>query len=94
MEADRLEPFGAELPGESQRALGMRPCRPEPAHCAKHVACREVGDDLRPVMPDPLRQRDRRLNRSKCAGEIVEVDFGMRDHAEIGHFDAPGAAGA
>ena len=75
VEADRLEPFGAELPGESQRALGMRPCRPKLARCAKHVACREVGDDLRPVMPDPLRQRDRRLNRRECAGEIVEVDL-------------------
>ena len=94
LEAGRLEPVGAELPGESQRALGMRPCLPKLARCAKHVACREVGDDLRPLMPDPLRQRDRRLNRSECAGEVVEVDFGMRDHAEIGHFDAPGAGSA
>ena len=48
LEAGRLEPVGAELPGESQRALGMRPCLPKLARCAKHVAGREVGDDLRP----------------------------------------------
>ena len=64
IEADRLELFRAKPPGESEHALGMRPRTFEPANGAEHDACRAVGDDLRPVMPAPLRQRDRLLNRS------------------------------
>src|SRR5215207_9842932 len=91
MKTDSLESLGAELSGESQCALGMGLCACELACRAKHVAGRIVSDDLRPVMPDLPRQFDRRLHGREGAGQIVAVHLSMRDHAEIGNFDAPSA---